>query len=237
MKKPYVIIHTHTSIDGKIKNVDSPAFQTTSEQYQALALYPDLQVFDIKGYLNGRTTSEDNQPMETPELDENAEVPEGDYVADPNADMYYVSIDRKGILGWTRNYVDYGKRNAHIVEVLSEKAADGYKDFLRRMEISYIVAGEGTLDNELVLSKLYELFGMDRVMIGGGGVLNWSFLQAGLVDEVSVVVGPFADGDPDNPSLFTAKEPLSAIEAKTFELIEAKPLEDSAVWLRYKILD
>lgn len=72
-------------------------------------------------------------------------------------------------------------------------------------------------------------------MIGGGGVLNWSYLQEGLVDEVSLVVGPFADGDPDNPSLFTAVEGLSDIEAFSFNLIEAKTLEDSAVWLRYSI--
>lgn len=235
MKKPYVIIHTHISIDGKIKTVDSPKFETTSKQYQEIALYPDKQVFDIKGYLNGRTTTEDNQPLEKPELDEDASVPEGDFIADEVADMYYVSIDRRGVIGWTRNYVDYGNRRAHVIEVLSEKATEGYKDFLRKNNISYIIAGEELLDNEVVLDKLYELFGLDRLMIGGGGVLNWTYLQAGLVDEVSLVVGPFADGDPENPSLFTAMEPLSKKEAKTFNLIEAKTLEDSAVWLRYTI--
>src|SRR5699024_1686190 len=115
-----------TSIDGKIKKVDSPKFETTSKQYQEIALYPDKQFFDIKGYLNGRTTTEDNQPLKTPELDENAEVPEGDFVANANADMYYVSIDRRGVIGWTRNYVDYGNRRAHVIEVLSEKTTNGY---------------------------------------------------------------------------------------------------------------
>jgi len=169
MAKPYVIIHTHISIDGKIKSVDSPKFETTSKQYQELALYPDKQVFDIKGYLNGRTTTEDNQPLEDPELDENADVPEGDFVADDKADMYYVSIDRRGVIGWIRNYVDYGNRRAHVIEVLSEKATNGYKDFLRKNNISYIVAGEEYLDNELVLNKLYDVFGLGRLMIGGGG--------------------------------------------------------------------
>src|SRR5699024_10230034 len=236
MKKPYVIIHTHVSLDGKIKTVDSPKFQTTSQQYQELALYPDKQVFDIKGYLNGRTTTEDNQPLQTLDLDDNVEIPAGDFVADGEADMYYVSIDRKGVIGWTRNYVDYGNRRAHVIEVLSEAATDGYKDFLRQNDISYIIAGEGdSLDNEFVLHKLYDIFGLDRLMIGGGGVLNWSYLQEGLVDEVSLVVGPFADGDPDNPSLFTAVKGLSEIEPISFNLIEAKPLEDSAVWLHYSI--
>lgn len=235
MAKPYVIIHTHVSIDGKIKTVDSPKFETTSKQYQEIALYPDKQFFDIKGYLNGRTTTEDNQPLEKTELDEDASVPEGDFIADEDADMYYVSIDRKGVIGWTRNYVDYGNRHAHVIEVLSEKATNGYKDFLRQNNISYIIAGEELLDDELVLDKLYDLFGLDRLMIGGGGVLNWSYLQAGLVDEVSLVVGPFADGDPENPSLFTAMDPLSQKQPLSFSLVEVSPLEDSAVWLRYTI--
>jgi len=236
MKKPYVIIHTHVSLDGKIKTVDSPKFETTSKQYQELALYPDKQVFDIKGYLNGRTTTQDNQPLQELDLKEDVEVPDGDFVADADADMYYVSIDRRGVIGWTRNYVDYGNRRAHVIEVLSESVSDGYKNFLRQNDVSYIIAGEGNqLDNELVLHKLYDVFGLDRLMIGGGGVLNWSYLQDDLVDEVSLVMGPFADGDPDNPSLFTAVDGFSDIEAYSFNLIESKPLEDSAVWLRYAI--
>jgi hypothetical protein len=61
MSKPYVVIHTHISVDGKIHTVDIPAFETASQQYQELALYPDKQIYDIDGYLNGRTTSDDNQ--------------------------------------------------------------------------------------------------------------------------------------------------------------------------------
>lgn len=46
---------------------------------------------------------------------------------------------------------------------------------------------------ELLLQKQNDLFQMDLVMLGGGGVLNWSFIQAGLCDEVSRVVAPAAD--------------------------------------------
>lgn len=235
MKKPFVIIHTHVSLDGKIKTVDSPKFKTTSQQYQELALYKDKQIFDIKGYLNSRTTTEDNQPLQKLDLNYDAQIPEGDFNADTDADMFYVSIDRKGVIGWSQNYVDYGNRHAHVIEVLSETASDGYKDFLRRMNISYIIAGEERLNNQLVLHKLYDIFGLDRLMIGGGGVLNWSYLQDGLVDEISIVVGPFADGDPNNPSLFTAMEGLSEIEPLSFNLLDTKPLKDSAVWLHYSV--
>ncbi|MGM7722857.1 dihydrofolate reductase family protein [Metabacillus sp. Hm71] len=60
------------------------------------------------------------------------------------------------------------------------------------MNISYIIAGEDELDKALVLHKLATLFHMEQIMIGGGGLLNWSFLQNGFVDEVSIVMAPIA---------------------------------------------
>lgn len=237
MRKPYVIIHTHTSLDGRIHVVASPKFESTSRQYQELALYPDKQIYDFDGYLNGRVTTDDNQThYREPELDENAPaVPEGDFVVSTDAPMYYVSIDPSGRLAWQRNYVDYGGVDSHVIEVITERVGNAYRDFLRRMSISYVIAGKERIDNALALQKLAEVFGMKRVMIGGGGVLNWSFLHDDLVDEISIVQGPFADGSTDSPGLFTAREPLSEVEARSFTLIEARPLQDSAVLLRYSV--
>lgn len=237
MLKPYVIIHTHISLDGKIHNVASPKFETTSQQYQEIALKPDTQIYDIDGYLNGRTTTDDNQThYRKPDINEDAPpVPEGDFVATADAPMYYVSIDGSGKLAWQKNYVDYGGIDSPVIEVITEKVGNAYKDFLRRMNISYVIAGKERIDNALALHKLAEVFGMKRVMIGGGGVLSWSFLQDDLVDEVSIVKGPFADASTDTPGLFTAAEPLSKVEARSFTLIEARPLQDSAVLLRYSV--
>lgn len=236
MTKPYVIIHTHISVDGKIHAVDTPAFETASQQYQELALGPETQIYDIDGYLNGRTTTDDNQThYRTPQVDQNATVPEGDFVADHDTQMYYVSIDPSGKLDWQYNVVDYGGIDAHVIEVLTETVGAPYRDFLRRQGISYIIAGEDSLDMEMALEKLNSVFGMQRVMIGGGGVLNWSFLHAGLVDEVSLVVAPFADGDTTTPGLFSAVEGLSTPQPQSFSLLEARPLRDSVLLVRYKV--
>lgn len=237
MKKPHVIIHTLTSLDGKIHAIDLPKFDLAALQYEQLVLHADRQVFDIQGYINGRVTTDDNTThYRTPQVNEAAApVPEGDFVADAHASMYYVAIDASGRLGWQENVVDYGSRESHVISVLTEQASNAYKDLLRRLGISYIVAGKDRLDNALVLHKLATLFGMERVMIGGGGVLNWSYLQDGLVDELSLLMAPVADGSPDAPSLFTAKEPLTRVQPRSFTLIEAKPLEGGTIWARYKV--
>ena len=236
MTTPYVIIHTHISVDGKIHAVDLPAFESASRQYQELALQPETQIYDIDGYLNGRTTTDDNQThYRTPEVDASAEVPDGDFLAEHDTEMYYVSIDPSGKLDWQYNVVDYGGIDSHVIEVITEKVGAPYRDFLRRRGISYLVAGEETLDAALALEKLHTLFGMERVMVGGGGVLNWSLLSAGLVDEISLVVSPFADGDTGSPGLFTAVPPLSVPQARSFSLIEARALEESVLLVRYRV--
>lgn len=86
----------------------------------------------------------------------------------------------------------------------------------------------------LLLTKLKALFGIETLMLGGGGVLNWSFIQAGYCDEVSILMAPAADGSRDTQTLFMTKEGLTADAAQGFRLIDVKALGSGTVWLRYK---
>src|SRR5699024_2717070 len=180
--------------------MDLQEFEEASRQYQEISLDPEKQQFDIQGYLNGKTSTEDNITFyKKPELDEHAApVPEGDYVADEEAPMYYLSIDPRGELAFEENTYGYGNAPAHIVEILTEQASNAYKDFLRKKKISYIIAGKDTIDYDVMLDKFYNLFQIKRMMVGGGGTINWSFLQNGLVDEVSVILAPIANADPED---------------------------------------
>lgn len=236
MKRPYVIIHTHTSVDGNIDIMDLPGFHAGSQHYQDIALTPEKQALDIDAYLNGKTSTEDNiTHYRTPELDENAaEVPAGDYIAEPDAQMYYISIDPRGELAFETNTFGYGNVPTHFVEVLTDAASNAYKAFLRTKRISYILTGEREVDYALMLAKLHDL-GIGRLMVGGGGVINWSFLQNGLVDEVSSVIAPVTNGKPDAHRFFTAREPYSTVEPVEFTLTHVEDLGDSVVWLRYAV--
>ncbi|ANE04336.1 dihydrofolate reductase family protein [Corynebacterium crudilactis] len=234
MNRPYVIIHTHTSVDGNIDIMDLPGFYAGSQHYQDLALTPGKKVLGIDAYLNGKTSTEDNiTHYRTPELNADAvQVPEGDYFAVSNAAMYYISIDPRGELAFDTNTFGYGGVPTHFIEVLTDAASNAYKDFLRRKQISYIIAGEQQVDYALMLHKLHGL-GIKRLMVGGGGVINWSFLQNGLVDEVSSIIAPVANGDPNAHRFFTAREPYSTVQPVEFELTNVEVLGDSVVWLRY----
>ncbi|MBM7601449.1 riboflavin biosynthesis pyrimidine reductase [Virgibacillus halotolerans] len=237
MQKPYVIIHTHTSIDGNIGVMDLREFEEASRQYQEISLDPEKQQFEIQGYLNGKTSTEDNITFyKKPVLDENAVlVPEGDYVAYSNAPMYYLSIDPRGELAFEENTFGYGDVSSHIIEILTEQASNAYKDFLRKKKISYIVAGKEQINYGVMLDKFYNLFNIKRMMVGGGGTINWSFVQNGLVDEVSVILAPIANADPNGNRFFVAKEPYSSMKETAFQLKSVEKLEHGTLWIRYAV--
>ena len=237
MKKPYICIHTHTSIDGNINYIEVPEFDESSRFYQKIALDPNKQKLDIQGYLNGKNTSEDNITFyKKPILNENAPiVTEGDYIAIKEAPMYYLSIDPRGELAFEENSYNYADIDAHIVQVITEQVSNAYKDFLRRKSISYIIAGKEQIDYDIMLDKFYNLLNIKRMMVGGGGTLNWSFIEKGLVDEISLIMAPIANGDPNAKRFFTAKEPYSSVRATAFKLKSVEQLGEGTVWIRYEM--
>lgn len=238
MNRPYIFCHMLTSLDGKIMGnyMSTPEGEIGSSVFYDLAFGKD-RYYKHQGWLSGRVTTDDNFTFyKKPDLDENAEiVPEGDYVADYDENIHYVSIDPSGVLGWDKNYIDYQDTRAHVIEVLTNKASNSYKALLRKLGVSYIIAGDTALDYEVLLEKLKKLFNIELLMLGGGGVLNWSFIQAGLCDEVSVVVAACADGSTKTPTLFMEREGLSDDKPVHFKLEDVKIMEGDSLWLRYKI--
>lgn len=237
MNRPYVFCHMMTSIDGKIMGnyMDAPESGPAGDVFYDIA-FGEHPYYHHQGWLSGRVTTDDNFTFYAePELDENAPaVPEGDFVAQ-RAPMYYVSVDPSGKLGWKSGTLTYQTTTAHVLEVLTGRASNAYKAFLRDKGISYIIAGGESLDYALALRKLKELFGIETLMLGGGAVLNWSFIQAGMCDELSVVIAPAADGSTQTQTLFMAKEGLSDDTPVGFELAEARAMDGGSVWLRYKV--
>mgnify|MGYP004621590149 CR=1 FL=1 len=227
-----------TALDGKIMGsyMETPQGEAAGDVFYDIAFGKEA-FYKHQGWLSGRVTTDDNFTFyKKPNLDENAPiVPAGDFIAQPDFGMFYVSVDPHGRLGWEDSTLHYVDTTAHVIEVLTEQASNAYKAFLRKLGISYIIAGEEELDYALVLSKLKEIFHIETLMLGGGGILNWSFLQAGMCDEISIVLAAAADGSPNTPSVFRAQKGLSQNNAMGFTLKEAKVMDAGAVWLRYTV--
>ncbi len=83
-------------------------------------------------------------------------------------------------------------------------AASKRADPLRIGELSgkaeVIIVGESKVNLNQLLSELHKR-GLRRILLEGGGNLNWSMLEAGLVDEISIAIAPLVIGGRDAVTL------------------------------------
>lgn len=238
MDRPYIICHMTATLDGKISG---PAFSypetaELSRHYQQLhrAIRADATAY-------GKTTVEEILTRgRRPDLAafQDAAVPREDFIADAQAAMYLVAVDPDGGLGWTGAAVQGrgpGYDGAHIIEILQEDVSDAYLAYLRGIGISYLFGGVHSICLADVCVKLRRYFGIERMLVQGGGVLNGSFAAEDLIDELSLLLAPAADCGTGRPSLFEAPPGLApAPEPRRFVRESVQKLENSGLALRYR---
>lgn len=100
-----------------------------------------------------------------------------------------------------------------------------------RRECDIIRCGRERVDLRELSGILYEK-GIRRLMVEGGGILNWSLLEAGLVDELYVYVGAMLLGGKDAPTLVDGSGFRE--DHARLSLISSEPL-DEGVLLRWRM--
>lgn len=233
MNRPYVICHMLTSVNGKIDG----EFMSVPECADAFAEYGNLRnEFDCSATLYDTTMLDGFSNG----LAENIpscriKIPREDFQAPNDIKNYIVSVDPKGILGFATGYIEKKNRpKAHVVEVLLETVSDDYLTYLQKIGVSYIFAGKDNLDCGLMLEKLYKLFGIKRLLAAGGGLMNWSLVQENLIDELSIVIAPAADGASTTSTIFEKADFLSDREPAVFQIKDIRKIGDT-VHLLYTV--
>ena len=222
MQRPYVICHMLPSIDGRIVLRDWGVENATREYEKTAA------TFAADAWIIGRISMAPYAGnARVPRRKVGERIARKDFVAAHDADSYAIAIDPSGKLRWSKNNID----GEHVISVLTERVPDRYLAFLRDRGISYVFGGKSKIDLARVLPKLRSNFGIKKLLLEGGGKINGSFLAANLIDELSVLVGPVADGSIGSPTLFDAgKSP-----ARRLKLLSVEKRAGDIVWLRYKV--
>ncbi len=229
MKRPYIICHMTTSLDGKVTGdfLSTPACQAATDIY-----YEQNRDYHADAFACGRITMEGSFTGGWyPDLAAyvGAQIPREDYVADPSARFLAVAFDRHGRLGWQTSRIvdeDPGYGDAHIVEVLCEDTPDAYLAYLRDIGVSYLFAGAAELDLPFALEKLYDLFGIRTLLLEGGSILNGAFQRADVIDELSLVVAPLVGDAQDKPLFMDAA-------MGQWKLCQVRQCGDGVVWMNY----
>jgi riboflavin biosynthesis pyrimidine reductase len=238
LDRPYIICHMLTSLDGKIIGdyLEEERAAYFIDQYEKIH-----ERYDCKAWICGRVTMEEHFTFGH-QLDLKQEnvptLPRTDYVASKNAESYAIAVDPSGKLGWTSNSISDGNSSRtgnHIVEVLTEQVSDAYLAHLQQLGISYIFGGKEQLNFTVVVVKLKKLFAIDQILLEGGGFINGSFLNEGLIDELSLVIVPIADGASNSLTLFETSSYLKKQPPVNFYLKNIEKLDDDGLWMKYVI--
>jgi 2,5-diamino-6-(ribosylamino)-4(3H)-pyrimidinone 5'-phosphate reductase len=224
-KRPYVICHMVPSLDGRIVTERWRLPSAVPAEYERTA-----GTFDADAWMIGRISMEPYAgKARLPARKGRQRIPRTDFIARRDAESYAIALDPSGKLRWTSSDID----GEHVITVLTERVPDAYLAFLQARGISYLFGGKRDLDLGRVLQKLRKAFGIERLLLEGGGKINGSFLAAGLIDELSVLVAPIADGSIGTPSLFDAKEANGPVRHLRLMSVERRP--NDLVWLRYAV--
>ena len=231
MNRPYVICLMTSAINGKC----SGKFYQLPEVDAARKANAAARDFYACGAIlyGTRTMTESYGTVEALPAS-GQKFPREDYLPGCNTDQFIVSIDPVGVVSLPgRTIVRNGRPAAQVVQVLTEQVSDDYLAYLRQLEVAYVFGGQKELNLELVLRKLYENFHIERLIVAGGGVVNQSFLAAGLIDEISLVIAPACSGDGAAVATFEPS-PFAKNDAPVpLRLLSCETAEGGAVWLRY----
>ncbi|WP_158825862.1 dihydrofolate reductase family protein [Mucilaginibacter lacusdianchii] len=230
MKKPYVICHMMSTVDGRIISGNWGDEQLTKTYAGFFEKYHET--FESQAWMCGRVTMErdftDGVQPEPQKPD--SPIAREPFIGDKNATSFAIAIDAHGKLGWNSNQTG----GDHVVEVLTEQVSDDYLYYLQQKGISYIFAGKEEIDFSSALNQLAELFPIQTLMLEGGGHVNGSVLNEGLIDELSLLLLPIADGTPGSPTTFEVSSYLQKKPATQLQLTEVQQLDEGVLWIKYR---
>ncbi len=222
--KPYIVCHMMASVDGRIDCAMTEQIDPSNAYYDA------LEQLDCPTTIEGRVTMQIHFALPEPFVASSSE-PIGRtafHKAANGKPGYDVAIDTHGKLRWPN--AQYGRPQLVIA---CEDCPKEYFDTLNRQGISWIAVGKTRIDLARAVDILNTEFGVERIAVVGGGHINGAFLATGLLDEVSLMIGPGVDGRKGMAAVFDGIDEPNR-PATLLQLQSVERMGDT-VWMRYKV--
>jgi riboflavin biosynthesis pyrimidine reductase len=228
--KPHVICHMASSLDGRLTS----SRWTKSPDGTRADWSEDYEVIHRKlaadGWIVGRVTMAEMAKAPVPPPAAQGAVTRPHHFAAKHAAPYAIALDASGKLRFDRPQVN----GDHVVVLLGRDVADSHLGELAAVGISYILSDTAEIDLAAMLDSLGRELGIRRLLLEGGGGINGSFLAAGLVDELSLLVAPALDGRSDSRAIVESGEEGLAGKLE-LSLSSCETLEHGMVHLRYAV--
>jgi len=184
MKRPYVIIVSEVTVDGKLtlsKGVSSKEIMKFMDEEANRYLHETRAKVD--GIMVGAETIRTDNPYLTVR-----------YVSGKNPTR--ITPTSTADIPLDANIL---KKDSPTIIVTTEKAPEERVKALSE-KVEVIIAGKEEVDLVKMMDILYNR-GIRNLMVEGGSTLNWNLIKNGLVDEIRIIHMPFIVGGADTPTL------------------------------------
>ena len=173
--KPYVILSAATSVDGKIATRTGDS-QLSSKQ-DTVRLHKLRTKVDA--ILIGKNTVLQDNPLLTVR-----------YTRGKNP--IRIVLDSRGTIPKKSKILQTSNKIPTIIAV-SKKISKENSEKLSKFPVEVIFAGSNSVNVKLLLKKLLDKK-IKRILVEGGGTINWEFIKHNLFDEVIVTLSPVLIG-------------------------------------------
>ena len=225
MNRPYVFINTATSADGKIDTFERKGSAISSKRDKERA---DQLRADADAVLVGGKTLLGELPKLTVKSEalREARVKHG---MTPNP--IKVGVVTSADIPLDSDFIKAGPARAVIFT--TSRTSISQLETLRANGVEVFVDDMPRVNLGKMMETLGEL-GVKRLMVEGGGTINFELLQLGLVDELMIYIAPMIFGGENAPTLASGFG-LVRNEAIEMKLKNVETHEDGGVLLTYKL--
>jgi 2,5-diamino-6-(ribosylamino)-4(3H)-pyrimidinone 5'-phosphate reductase len=252
MQRPRVVVSIGASADGKVALTREQILMGTGSGARFTAMWPpaadpvpfDLidavrQLYGCNATLEGSGSLVDNHAAPDPlPIHEGDSAPLYSHFLPPEKlalrsppHMWFTAVDGRGRVRWTEDH-----ENWDILVLVCGSTPPDYLAYLRRRNISYLVAGDERVDLRQAITAMGTELGISCVLSTAGGGLQGALLRAGLIDELHLSIAPSLVGGLGTPTIMDGR-PLQIDEPPTpLRLLSVHTDAAGIVRLHYEVV-
>jgi 2,5-diamino-6-(ribosylamino)-4(3H)-pyrimidinone 5'-phosphate reductase len=225
MNRPYVFINIATTADGKIDTFERKGAAISSRQDKDRV--DELRAESDAVLVGGKTLL-----GELPKLTVKSEaLREARIKCGMTANPIKVGIVTKADIPLESDFIKAG--SARVVIFTTSQTSRSQLEALRMNGVEIFVHDTARVDLQKMMNTLAEL-GVKRLMVEGGGTINFELLRQKLVDEIMIYIAPMIFGGSSAPTLASGLG-IARSEAIALKLINIETHDDGGILLTYKL--